>query len=106
EKYGLDQPIVHALEAGAICLMNPFTCKVLHKKAIFAVATDERNAHLLEPAEREILLAHVPWTRVVEERTTLDQQGAAIDLLPWISQNKDHLVLKPNDEYGGKGVRS
>jgi hypothetical protein len=104
EKYGLDQPIVHALEAGAICVMNPFTCKVLHKKAIFAVATDERNAHLLDPAEREILLAHVPWTRVLEERTTLDQNGAKIDLLPWASQNKEHLVLKPNDEYGGKGV--
>lgn len=104
EKYGLDHPLVEAVEAGAVCMANPFTCKVLHKKASFAVASDERNAHLLSPAEREVILAHVPWTRLVEERHTLDQQGNAIDLLPWCSENREHLVLKPNDEYGGKGV--
>jgi hypothetical protein len=104
ERYGLNHPIVDALEARAICVMNPFTCKPLHKKASFAVATDERNAHLLTPEERQTILAHVPWTRVIEERTTFDVAGNPIDLLPWSSANRDHLVLKPNDEYGGKGV--
>jgi hypothetical protein len=104
EKYGLNHPIVEALEARAICLMNPFTCKLLHKKASFAVATDERNSHLLTPDERRTLLAHVPWTRLIEERTTFDQHGNSIDLLPWVSANREHLVMKPNDEYGGKGV--
>ncbi|RME51078.1 MAG: hypothetical protein D6790_20395 [Caldilineae bacterium] len=104
QKYGLDHPIVHGLEAGAICVMNPFTCKVLHKKASFAVASDERNAHLLTPEERQAIQAHIPWTRLVEERTTLGPDGETIDLLPWISQNRERLVLKPNDEYGGKGV--
>ncbi|MBI3957674.1 MAG: hypothetical protein HY328_02605, partial [Chloroflexi bacterium] len=104
QKYGLKHPIVYALEAGAICVMNPFTCKLLHKKASFAIAGDERNAHLLTPAEREAIHAHVPWTRLIEERTTLDREGNPIDLLPWASQNRAHLVLKPNDEYGGKGV--
>ncbi|MBI1293650.1 hypothetical protein GC175_01665 [bacterium] len=104
ERYGLNHPIVQALEARAVCVMNPYTCKVLHKKASFAVATDERNAHLLTPEERETILAHVPWTRTVEERSTFDVDGNPIDLLPWASDNRDHLVLKPNDEYGGKGV--
>jgi hypothetical protein len=104
ERYGLNHPIVEALEARAICVMNPFTCKLLHKKASFAVATDERNAHLFTAEERQTILAHVPWTRVIEERSTLDQHGAPIDLLPWSSVNREHLVLKPNDEYGGKGV--
>jgi hypothetical protein len=104
QTYGLNHPIVEALEANAICVMNPFTCKLLHKKASFAVVTDERNTHLLTPEERQTILAHVPWTRVVEERTTLDMVGNPIDLLPWSSANRDHLVLKPNDEYGGKGV--
>ncbi len=104
ERYGLNHPIVEALEARAICVMNPFTCKLLHKKASFAVATDERNAHLLTAEERQTILAHVPWTRTIEDRRTFDQAGHAIDLLPWTSQNREHLVLKPNDEYGGKGV--
>lgn len=85
-------------------MANPFNCKLLHKKASFAVASDERNAHLLTPAERAAVKAHIPWTRSLEERTTLDQHGQSIDLLPWASDNREHLVLKPNDEYGGKGV--
>jgi hypothetical protein len=104
QKFGLDHPIIHALRAGAICMANPFSCKMVHKKASFAVASDERNAYLFNAEERAAIQQHIPWTRVVEERTTFDPAGNPIDLLPWASQNKDNLVLKPNDEYGGKGV--
>ena len=37
-----------------------------------------------------------------ERKTTID--GAAIDLVPYTLANKDTLVLKPNDDYGGKGI--
>ncbi len=103
-RYGLDHPIVDALHARAICLVNPFSCKLLHKKASLAVASDERNAHLLTAAEQQAVKAHIPWTRTVEERSTIDPVGNPIDLLPWASANRAGLVLKPNDEYGGKGV--
>ena len=103
-RYGLDHPIIDALHARAACLVNPFSCKLLHKKASLAVASDERNAHLLTVAERQAVQAHIPWTRTVEERTTLDPAGNPIDLMPWASANREGLVLKPNDEYGGKGV--
>ncbi|HTL94021.1 MAG TPA: hypothetical protein VL157_00655, partial [Gemmatimonadaceae bacterium] len=43
------------------------------------------------------------WTRVVAERAT-EYQGDRIDLVPWIAANREDLVLKPNDEYGGKGI--
>ncbi len=103
-RYGLDHPIVEALHARAICLVNPFSCKLLHKKASLAVASDERNAHLLTADEQQAVNAHIPWTRTVEERSTLDPAGNPIDLLPWASANREGLVIKPNDEYGGKGV--
>jgi hypothetical protein len=85
-------------------MANPFTCKLLHKKASFAVASDERNARLFSGEERAAIAQHIPWTRVVEERFTLDKLDKKIDLLPWASDHREHLVLKPNDEYGGKGV--
>ncbi len=103
-RYGLDHPIVDALRAQAICLANPFTCKLLHKKASFAFVSDERNAHLFSEAEREAVRQHIPWTRVLAERKTLDSRGQPIDLMPWAGRNRERLVLKPNDEYGGKGV--
>ena len=30
--------------------------------------------------------------------------GAPVDLVPWAGAHREELVLKPNDEYGGKGV--
>ena len=102
---GLDHPIIDALRARAVCVVNPFSCKLLHKKASFAVVSDERNVHLLTTAEQQAVRAHIPWTRTVEERTTFDPAGNPIDLLPWTSANRERLVLKPNDEYGGAGVR-
>jgi uncharacterized circularly permuted ATP-grasp superfamily protein len=39
---------------------------------------------------------------VAERRTLYHSQE--IDLLPFLSSHKDQFVLKPNDEYGGKGI--
>lgn len=104
QRYGVNHPLVDALAAGAVCMVNPFNCKLLHKKASFALASDERNAHLFTAREQEAIRQHIPWTRIVEDRRTLDAAGRPIDLLTYASDNKDRLVLKPNDEYGGKGV--
>ena len=100
---GLDQPIVRAVRDGAACMLNPFRCKLLHKKASLAVLSDERNAHLFTPEECETIDAHIPWTRRVEERHTL-YHGERVDLLPFIAERREQLVLKANDEYGGTGV--
>jgi uncharacterized circularly permuted ATP-grasp superfamily protein len=49
-------------------------------------------------------MSAVPWTRLVQEGNTQTFAGDEIDLLPWIKANQQNLVLKPNDEYGGKGI--
>ena len=103
ERGGMDHPILRAFRDRKVCLVNPPSCKILHKKASLAVLHDERNAHLFGEDERAAVAESIPWTRVVEERsTTFD--GRTIDLLPWIADNRERLVLKPNDEYGGKGI--
>jgi uncharacterized circularly permuted ATP-grasp superfamily protein len=100
---GLEHPVIRAVRARAACMVNPFACKILHKKASLAVLTDERNASLYTADERRALQQFVPWTRVLEERRTVFD-GRSVDLLPFLAQNKDQFVVKPNDEYGGKGV--
>ncbi len=77
---------------------------MLHKKASFALVSDERTAHLFNAREQAAIRQHIPWTRIVEDRRTMDATGTQIDLLTYASDHKDRLVLKPNDEYGGKGV--
>lgn len=103
ERCGVDHGVVQAVADGAVCMVNSFACKILHKKASLAVLSDERNEALYTEAEREAIAQHVPWTRVVEERTT-SHRGATVDLLPYVRDNRERLVLKPNDEYGGRGI--
>ena len=103
DRGGLDHPVVRAVRDGAVCMVNPFVCKILHKKASLAVLSDERNADLFTAAEREAIATHIPWTRRVAERHT-QYHGQPVDLVPFILEHRDHLVLKSNDEYGGKGI--
>jgi len=82
-----------AYVAGAACVVNSFRAKLLHKKMSLALLSDDRYARLYTPAQRAAVRRHIPWTRRV--RPELSEQ---------IARGRDHLVLKPNDEYGGKGV--
>ena len=95
--------LLDAYRAGAICMVNSFQSKLIHKKAVFAVLTNEKYAHLFTPEELEAIAAHVPWTRKFREEKTINA-GGEIDLVSWTRANKAKLVLKPNDDYGGHGI--
>ena len=97
--------LVKAYESGAVCMANALTCKIPHKKAFFAVLTDERNAALFSASERELISRHIPWTRLLADaKTTRD--GESFGLLEYVRRRRDDFVLKPNDEYGGTGVHA
>jgi uncharacterized circularly permuted ATP-grasp superfamily protein len=95
--------LVDAYQARAVCVANTFRCKIPHKKAFFAVLTDPRHQRLFTAEELGIFARHVPWTRVVaDERTTAD--GREVDLVEYLRRERESLVIKPNDEFGGTGV--
>ncbi len=100
---GMDHPIVRAVSDGAALMVNSFACKLLHKKASLAVLSDERNAHMFNDAQRAAIDAHIPWTRVVQDRRTV-LDGSEIDLLEYVARHREQFVLKPNDAYGGEGI--
>lgn len=95
--------LVDAYTDRVVCMANTFRCKLAHKKAFFAVLTDPANAALFSSDERAVIQAHVPWTRVLQDDEVEkgEWKGGLLDLVrAW----REHMVLKPNDEYGGKGV--
>lgn len=99
-----EQPaLMDAYRAGAICMVNSFRSKIIHKKALFAVLTSARRAGLFNEAEQAAIRKHVPWTRLVRAEKS-DYLGAEIDLLEFARANRNRLVLKPNDDYGGHGI--
>jgi uncharacterized circularly permuted ATP-grasp superfamily protein len=85
--------LVEAYRARAVCVANTFRCKIPHKKAFFAILTDERYHHLFDRADLEAVREHVPWTRLVDE-----------EIAARVRRGRERFVLKPNDEYGGTGV--
>jgi hypothetical protein len=95
--------LVKAVDARVVCMANTFRCKIPHKKAFFAVLTDERFAALFDDADRAAIAGCVPWTRLVREGS-VRRGGRDFDLVPFVRANRTSLVLKPNDEYGGAGV--
>jgi uncharacterized circularly permuted ATP-grasp superfamily protein len=82
-----------AYVAGAVCVVNSLRAKLLHKKMSFALLSDDRYQRLYTPAQRAAIRRHIPWTRRVRP-----------ELAEEIARRRESLVLKPNDEYGGKGV--
>lgn len=95
--------LLDAYRTGAVCMVNSFQSKLIHKKALFAVLTEQRHSRLFTTHERETISAHVPWTRTVRDEAS-DYFGKDIELLKFVTTNRDRLVLKPNDDYGGHGI--
>ena len=95
--------LVKAYEQRAVCVANTFRCKLPHKKAFFSVLTDPANAALFSEPEKAVIAAHVPWTRLVADTRT-ERNGQHAPLLELARGDRESLVLKPNDEYGGTGV--
>jgi len=96
-------PLQRAIADGNVCMVNSFRSKIPHKKAGFAVLSDDKYHRLFTPAQIESIRAHIPWTRIVRDAKT-DYQGTPIDLLEFIRRERSRFILKPNDDYGGKGI--
>lgn len=93
-----------AYRTHAACFVNSFRCKYFHKKAIFAILSDPKYQEGLTETQVQAIYSHIPWTRMLEETKTVAPDGKSVDLLEWVRGNKDNLVMKPNDDYGGHGV--
>lgn len=102
-RYDDSHPLIRAYVAGDVCLVNSFRCKMLHKKAVFELLTDKANAGWFTPREREVIQCTLPWTRRVAQRTT-HHRAREVDLIKHIRTNRRTFILKPNDDYGGRGI--
>ncbi len=100
-----EHPLVQAYRDGRACVANNFRAKLLHKKMIFGLLTNPEvtSAAGVDPLVAARIAQHIPWTRRVRDTRT-DYAGVEVDLIPFIVENRDRFLLKPNDEYGGSGI--
>jgi hypothetical protein len=95
--------LLAAMRDGRVCAVNPIRSRVANNKKLFALLADPRFAHLVTPQEADVIRATIPWTRILRPgRVTYGDW--LVDLLPFVSDNRERLVLKPASDYGGHGV--
>jgi hypothetical protein len=98
-RFTLNHPLVQAYRDNKVCIVNSFRSELSHKKAMFALLTDETLTAKFPIHERKAIREHVPWTRVVKSGKTQYHEETIDDLIEYIKQNREKLVLRPNDEY-------
>ena len=96
-RYDLNHPLVRAYRDHNVCVVNSFRSELAHKKAIFDLLTDESLTASFPTVERKAIKEFIPWTRVVTQAQTT-YNSETVDLPEFILQNREQLVLKPNDE--------
>src|SRR4029078_6555022 len=62
--------LLNAYRAHAVGLVNSFRSKLIHKKALFAVLTDNKRAGLFSKVELDAIYSQVPSPRLARGATT------------------------------------
>jgi len=98
-------PLVEAVTQRAVCMVNPFRAAMFHRKRIWADITAPEFLSGLLPEEEEAVRSHIPWTRRLRDGKSTGPEGEPIDLVAWVRGQRSRLVIKPDHQYGGQGVR-
>jgi len=92
------KPIKEAIRQGI--LVNPRGMEPLGAKGLFEVITERYRDQVSEDT-----LKHTPWTRQFYSRSTSGPEGKSIgDLVAWIEERWDDVILKPAHGYSGHGI--
>lgn len=98
------KPILEALRLGVVRALDGLSLGLLCSyKHTLELLSDPAHAGMFAPAVAEVLRRHIPWTRVVRERTTT-YEGRPVELVPFIASHRARLVLKPSGGARGEGV--
>ena len=96
-RFDLTHPLLRAYQDRVVCVVNSFRSEVAQKKAIFDLLTDEDVIAGFPIGERRALAEVLPWTRVVRDTKTRYKKKT-VNLMDFILQHRQKLVLRPNDD--------
>jgi len=102
ERGGMDHAVIRAVRDHAVCMVNPFRCKPLYKKASLAVLSDEANARHFSASSRRSSTNTSPGRaslRSARRPSTARHRPAAVR-----RRQQGPPRAEANDDYGGKGI--
>ena len=95
--------IVEHFKKGNILFYNGPITRLLSNKLNLVLLSENQDSDIFNTNEKEAIKKYIPWTRKVAP-TRAFYGNAAVELEDFIIANKDKLVLKPAEGYGGIGV--
>jgi hypothetical protein len=102
--HGLVSPAaMRAFKAGNLVLINGPVSLLLSNKLNLALLSDYDTFDVYSPAEKASIDRYIPWSRKVQPGQIRYESGA-VDLLPFITANREKFVLKPGSGLGGENV--
>lgn len=97
------KPVLDAYAKGDVLMFNPLKTILGDDKTLLESLSLASDHPGLSAACQDTLRRSMPWTRVLREGQTT-YQGASVELLPFLRQQREKMVLKPVQGYGGFGV--
>lgn len=93
-----------ALRAGELCMITSMRSGLFGFKSMFAAITDPEVDLALPATTLTTARAHLPWTRLVVPGPITTPDGSRVDLVDYAAADRDQLVIKPAEGFGGAGV--
>lgn len=94
---------LEAVKAGLVCCCNSFRSFIVGNKKALSLIQDPQFESIFSPKEKELIRETIPWTRILAD-SMVEYHGRRFSLKSFIPGNKDRLVMKPSNKYGGKDV--
>lgn len=103
ERWEEVENFVEAVREGFICCCNSFRSVIVGNKKVLAVLSDKRFVACFSGHEQELIRKTIPWTAILSDQE-VSYHGTRVQLSSFVTRNKNKLVLKPSNKYGGKDV--
>jgi hypothetical protein len=97
------QPLLRAVQSGAVTLLSPMDADIYGYKEGLALLSEMVHGDDLDDSERESVACLVPWTRRLR-RSIDDPSGETVDTLRFATAWQSELMLKPISLHGGEGI--
>jgi uncharacterized circularly permuted ATP-grasp superfamily protein len=94
---------IQCIKDGLVCCCNSFRSYIVGNKKVLSLLTDPRFQENFSRRELKMIHATIPWTRILADNDAI-YKGKRVLLRDFILENKNQLVLKPANMYGGKNV--
>ena len=94
---------IRCIKEGLVCCCNSFRSYIVGNKKVLSLITDSRFQDIYTRDELKVIRETIPWTKILSD-TTVKYGKKIVKLRVFIVENKNLLVLKPANLYGGKDV--